>query len=106
MELYNEDTSFDSGEVEEISVEKLTRVLEQFLERYLADARSAWKWIIISCIYLGFVKNKPFHAQELVQYQTCEEDGKTIYYCPAKAKEENTACYFCVCRFAEDEVSR
>lgn len=79
-------------------VESLRTILENYLNIYLPDDRSSWKWIILSCIYLCFICNRPLHSKESVHYTENSVNGKTVYRCPCKSPEENTACSFCICQ--------
>ena len=86
---------------EEISKEKITALkntLENYLQIYLPDQKAAWKWIILSCIYLCFICHKPLHPQEMVHYIISQDNNKPIYYCPMKSTENDTACAFCICQ--------
>ena len=88
---------------EEISEEKITALkntLENYLQIYLSDQKDAWKWIILSCIYLCFICHKPLHPQEMVHYSISQDNNQTIYYCPMKSVKDDTACAFCICRKA------
>ena len=86
---------------EEISEEKITALkntLENYLQIYLPDQKAAWKWIILSCVYLCFICHKPLHPQEMVHYIIAQDNNQTIYYCPMKSVKADTACVFCICR--------
>ena len=86
---------------EEISEEKVTALkntLENYLQIYLPDQKDAWKWIILSCVYLCFICHKPLHPQEMVHYSISQDNNQTIYYCPMKSVKADTACVFCICR--------
>ena len=86
---------------EEILEEKVTALkntLENYLQIYLPDQKDAWKWIILSCVYLCFIRHKPPHPQEMVHYIISQDNNQTIYYCPMKSVKADTACVFCICR--------
>ena len=86
---------------EEILEEKVTALkntLENYLQIYLPDQKDAWKWIILSCVYLCFIRHKPLHPQEMVHYIISQDNNQTIYYCPMKSVKADTACVFCICR--------
>ena len=86
---------------EELSEEKITALkntLENYLLIYLPDRKDAWKWIILSCVYLCFICHKPLHSQEMVHYIISQDNNQTIYYCPMKSEKCDTACIFCICR--------
>lgn len=93
-----EHTSVSEEDIPEERICALRDILKQYLKTYLPEQKNAWKWIILSCIYLGFLCHRPLHPQNMVRYSVVHEDGEQVYYCPAKAEEKNTACSFCVCR--------
>ena len=90
-------TEAAGGEISEERVETLKRILEDYLSIYLADRREDWKWIIISCLYLCFICSRPLHAQEAVHYTTTVRNNQTVYHCPLRSEEADTACSFCIC---------
>ena len=91
-------TEVSEDQVEETDVEDLDTILKTYLARYLPDGRDSWKWIILSCIYLGFIVRKPLHAQSMVQYTVRKKGNTTEYVCPAKSQGKDTACFYCICR--------
>jgi len=86
------------GQVDEKRVELLDSITTKYLEEYLSDKPEAFKWIIISCKYLSFIKKLPLHPQFVVGYQIIEKEGKISYLCPARSTESGTSCDFCVCK--------
>lgn len=80
------------------AVNALWHALEAYLAAYLPAQPEAWKWIILSCIYLGPLCGKPFHPQEAVRYTTEHIDGKPVYRCPMRTLEPGSVCAFCVCQ--------
>ena len=79
-------------------VDALRRALEKYLSVYLPENQAAWKWIILSCLYLRFVCDLPMHPKEIVHYTRIEENGKSIYIRPAKSSSEDSVCIFCICK--------
>ena len=86
------DTSLPLSEIQ-----ALKGILDSYLSRYLPDDPSTWKWILLSCLYLSFIREEPMHPQKLVHYKKTVTNGKTSYYCPLKNMEKDTVCSFCVC---------
>ena len=82
---------------------KLRKLLRDFLAEYMADKPQWWKWIIMACIYLTYVAERPMHPIEVVGAKTEIVDGKTIYKCPMKSKEKGTVCDYCVCEYLKEE---
>lgn len=91
-------TSSDETDISISKVESLKTTLENYLSIYLPEDKTCWKWIILASIYLCFICNRPLHSRESVHYTETPSNGETIYQCPCKAKEEGTACSFCVCK--------
>ena len=81
---------------------KLRKLLRDFLAEYMADKPQWWKWIIMACIYLTYVAERPMHPIEVVGAKTEIVDGKTTYKCPMKSKEKGTVCDYCVCEYLEE----
>ena len=90
--------SAPEGEVSEKRVEALYHTLVSYLGVYMADAEDAWKWIILTCIYLGFICEQPLHPQEVVHYITKTEGQQPSYFCPMKEESVGSVCLFCVCK--------
>lgn len=89
----------------EVSTEQLTQLknaLESYLGVYMADTKAGWKWIVLSCIYLRFIRNLPLHPQEIVHYVVKTENHVPVYYCPMKEDTDGAVCSFCVCRASTD----
>lgn len=85
-------------EVSEEQVAALQNVLITYLGTYMADGKSSWKWIILTCSYLRFVCEKPLHPQNAVNYVTKTGKHHTSYFCPAKDETIGSVCLFCVCK--------
>ena len=86
------------GEVSTKQVEALRNALVSYLGVYMADVKSGWKWIILTCIYLGFICEQPLHPQKIVNYITKTVDNKSSYFCPMKDESTGSVCLFCVCK--------
>lgn len=84
------------------TITHLKTITYAYLEQYFSQAPEAWKWILIACIYNTFILEIPMHPKESIPFKTREIDGKTIYYCPAKTREPDTNCSFCVCKFVDE----
>ncbi len=90
------------GEVPEEEIGRLEGILTGYLTEMLPEKPEAWKWIILACIYLSYAARRPMHPIEAAKIQVREEQGETVYYCPLRSPEEDTACHFCVCRKLEE----
>lgn len=89
----------------EVSIEQLTQLknaLESYLGVYMDDTKDGWKWIVLSCIYLRFIRNLPLHPQEIVHYVEKTENHVPVYYCPMKEDTDGSVCSLCVCRASTD----
>ena len=91
-------TSLKEEKVSAEKMKELADILKNYLQVYLPDQQDAWKWIILSCIYLCFLCHKPLHSQEMAHYTAAYEKDEKVYFCPLKSAEDHTACVFCVCR--------
>ena len=90
-------TNTSCEEIATDQIDALRRALEKYLSVYLPENQAAWKWIILSCLYLRFVCELPMHPKEIVHYTRIEESGKSVYTCPARSFAEDSVCMFCVC---------
>lgn len=79
-------------------VAALRAALEDYLGIYLSDNPRAWRWIILSCIYLRFICEVPMHPEALVHFEKVTEQGEIVYYCPCKSEGKQDVCAFCVCK--------
>ena len=52
--------------------------------------------IIISSLYLTYVKEMPMHPIDKLNIKVVKENNKVIYYCPFRTGEG--ACKYCVCQ--------
>lgn len=85
----------------------LHTVLRDFLAEHMADKPESWKWILISCIYLTFIAERPMHPIDTMGIKVTAVDGKTIYECPSKSAGDKTACHYCVCvRMSNYEITK
>ena len=80
------------------AVSGLYAVLLDFLKEHMKDQPKAWKWVIISCLYLTFIAERPMHPIDIVGIRISSENGDTIYRCPLRSGKEDTPCHYCVCR--------
>ena len=87
----------DDKALPEDSVSGLHMVLKKFLGEHLADKPESWKWILISCIYLTFIAERPMHPLDVAGIKVTTENGKTVYKCPLKSAGNDTTCHYCVC---------
>lgn len=88
------------GAVPSKKVDALRITLENYLRIYLPDRKESWKWIILPCLYLCFICDRPLHPQEVVHYREALESGKQVYRCPMREEGVRSVCRFCVCRSA------
>lgn len=85
------------GDLQEQAVAELHTILTEFLQEHMKENPEGWKWVILSCIYLTFLAERPMHPAEVMDIKVSEINGKTVYECPGKDSGRNTACYYCVC---------
>ncbi len=88
----------EGGDIQESQVSGLYTVLKEYLGKHLEDRPEGWKWIILSCIYLTFLKERPMHPIEKMGIREISENGKTVYECPGRFNDKNSVCNYCVCR--------
>ena len=91
-------TNTSCEEIATDQIDALRRALEKYLSVYLPENQAAWKWIILSCLYLRFVCELPMHPKEIVHYTRVVENGTSMYVCPAKSSSEDGVCIFCICK--------
>ena len=97
----------DDLEIPEEQVMGLHMVLREFLETHMGDNPGGWKWVILSCIYLAFIAERPLHSIEVLDIKELSVDGKTVYECPVKSNGKNTPCRYCVCwRMSNYEIMK
>lgn len=96
-ELRHADIEEDGG-LQEDAVSGLYKILKRFLQENLRDEPQGHKWVIISCLYLAFIAERPMHPIERTGIKVSEVDGQTVYECPIKENGKDTACHYCVCR--------
>ncbi len=86
----------DCGMEEDIPderVQRLSVLLRDYLEKYMADRPEGHKWILIACIYLTFIEKIPMHPQDAVKWVERNHE----YYCPAHSGA-GSVCEYCVCK--------
>lgn len=88
----------EESEISEERIEGLHTALQKFLNLYMKDKPEGHKWIILSCIFLAFIQERPMHPSEFMNIETVEKEGRMTYFCPCKSEEEGNVCSFCVCR--------
>lgn len=88
----------ENFEIDTESVRNLYEALQRYLDIYMADRPTGHKWIIISSIYLTFVRKMPMHPQQATHWKCISE--KKEYICPCKDTEINSVCSYCVCHRA------
>ena len=89
----------------EISPEKVKALhlaLRDYLNVYMKDQPEAHKWIILTCLYLAFVKGEPLHPKEIAGYIERTDRGKRVWFCPLREGGEGSICSYCVCRKLEN----
>ena len=89
----------------EISPEKVKALhlaLRDYLNVYMIDQPEAHKWIILTCLYLAFVKGEPLHPKEIAGYIERNDCGKRVWFCPLREGGEGSICSYCVCRKLEN----
>ena len=82
----------DNSEIDEKDVRRLEDSLDAFLCKYMDDHSEAHKWIVLACLELAFVEERPLHPQEKAGWEKI--DGN--YYCPSMEKD-SIICTYCAC---------
>ena len=88
----------EDAEVDPARVDGLRGALIDYLRRFLPEAPEAWKWIVLACLYLAFIAERPMHPIDLLHIRSRAEDGRTVYECPHRSDDPTAACRYCVCR--------
>ncbi len=84
------------GEVDMVRASGLYETLRDYLTEYMAEQPEGWKYIILACLYLTFLSERPMHPIDRLGIRVTE--GGTVYECPQKSPLKKTACAYCVCR--------
>lgn len=95
LEMKNTQITKDK-EVSTDVINDLKLELETYLNKYMAEDKKDHKWIIISSLYLTYVKEMPMHPIDKLNIKVVKENNKVIYYCPFRTGEG--ACKYCVCQ--------
>lgn len=103
LELRDADSAF-KGEADETPIQKLTESLKEYLDEVWAKEPLAHKYVIDVCLINTFLYEIPMHPQESVHYYTYVDDGKALYYCPAK--QQSFICNCCKARFCDELYKR
>ncbi len=82
----------DGSEIDENDVSQLEESLNAFLCKYMDDHHEAHKWIVLACLELTFVEERPMHPQKKAGWK--EIDGH--YYCPSM-ETGSVVCTYCAC---------
>ncbi len=98
MEIKDAQPDKENTSIDIQAVENLTGILRNYLSQHLSDKPHAWKYIIICCIYLTFITQRPMHPIEKLDIKVTESKEGTLYECPQKSSKKDTSCYFCVCK--------
>lgn len=98
QEMRQADTGGEQDFVDEGLAEELCHVLADYLSKHLADKQSAWKYIMISSIYLTYIAERPMHPIDELEIRVIEGKEGRSYECPNKSAKRETSCHFCVCR--------
>ena len=83
------------GEAEDSRVRALRETVAAFLKQYWAEEPGAHKYVVLVCLALTFLYEKPMHPPERVRYRTLVREGKARYFCPAREPGEGSVCEFC-----------
>ena len=102
LEMKEKAVEDKNGSVAIRDILRLRKLLLDFLSEYMKDQPQWWKWIILSCVYLSYVAERPMHPLDVVGIRTELSDGKTTYRCPMKSREKGTVCDYCVCDFLDE----
>lgn len=97
-EMKQPGTDGEQSVVDEQLAEDLSQVLKGYLSEHLSHNQPAWKYIIISSIYLTYIAERPMHPIEDLEIKVTEGREGRIYECPNKSSKRDTSCHFCVCK--------
>ena len=89
----------EDKEVSTDVINDLKSELETYLNKYMAEDKKDHKWIIISSLFLTYVKEMPMHPIDKLNIKVVKENDRKIYYCPLKTGEGS--CKYCVCSTME-----
>lgn len=98
LEMKGADIASGPDGIKKEDVDGLHKAIKDYLEQYFSDKRDGWKWIIISCIYLTYIAERPMHPIDSLNIKKVTVDGGHIYECPCKSNSKNTTCHYCVCK--------
>ena len=87
-----------AGGVSAETVDSLYNTIKDYLAEHMSDKPEGLKWIVISCLYLTFIAERPMHPIELLDIKETTQDGVRVYECPSKSSGKNTTCQYCVCK--------
>lgn len=100
LEMRNTQITEDK-EVSNDTISDLELELKAYLDKYMAEDKNDHKWIIISSLFLTYIKKKPMHPIDKLNIKVVKEDNRKIYYCPFKKGEGEGSCKYCVCHTIE-----
>lgn len=95
LEMKNTQITEDK-EVSTDVINDLELELKTYLDKYMADDKKDHKRIIISSLFLTYIKEKPMHPIDKLNIKVVKENNKVIYYCPLRTGEGT--CKYCVCQ--------
>lgn len=81
-------------------IEELYQVTSDYLNEQMRERPEGHKWILLSCLYLTFLAERPMHPQEIVKYRREENDAGIRYFCPCKDESAGSVCLYCVAEAA------
>lgn len=96
LEMKNTKITEDK-EVSTDVINDLELELKTYLDKYMAEDKKDHKWIIISSLFLTYIKEKPMHPIDKLSIKVIKDDNGVIYYCPFKKGEGEGSCKYCVC---------
>ena len=102
LEMKDKTAESGNGRIAVRDILRLRKLLSDFLSEYMKEQPQWWKWIILSCIYLTYVAERPMHPLDVVGIKTETVNGKKLYKCPMKSREKGTVCDYCVCDFLDE----
>ena len=78
LEMKAADAANGSDTIKEADLNGLYKAVKEHLEEHLSDKPDGWKWIIISCIYLTYIAERPMHPIDLMDIKEAFEDGERV----------------------------
>lgn len=83
LEMKGADIASGPDGIKKEDVDGLHKAIKDYLEQYFSDKQDGWKWIIISCIYLTYIAERPMHPIDSLDIKEVTVDGGIFMSVPA-----------------------